>query len=365
MKHLLFITMLLGLLGFCAVQAPHAGHPLDRAGQLYSAGETAEALQAVHEYLRDWPNEPRGMFLRGLILERMGQRDEAMAVYRELIRIHPRLPEPYNNLAGLLAAQGRYEEAKEVLHQALQTHPSYAAAHQNLSKIYSAMASQAYRRVLGAEDEAVRVSLFPLEELSSLSGVTLLAELPPPAPPSAEALNAPVVAQTQTDSPPGMEPAPRSEADHGQPQRTDAATPVLAAPADQARQEPGRESRPAPPRPVEPLQEMQALLQAWAKAWAGQDVQAYLGFYSDSFAPEGGLTHDLWREQRKIRVSAPSFIKITLSDVTVEKTDPDAALVHFTQHYSSNVINDQVRKEIFLQKENGQWRIVRERLLSR
>ncbi len=378
MKHVLFITLLLALLGIWNLQTLHAGHSLDQVEQLYQSGETAQSLQAVHAYLRDWPNEPRGMFLRGLILERLGEDDEAMAAYRELIRIHPEFPEPYNNLARLLAAQGRYEEAKKTLHQALQTHPSYAAAHQNLSKIYSAMASQAYRRVLGSEDDAVQVSLAPLEELTTPAEASLLAESSAPDSGPVASPNPQIVAQVPAipvvEALPERKPDPKPEQEQelkpaaGQdqvqePQSTEAVQPQQT-PREQA-MEPQPTPQPILPRPVDLLQEMQAVLQAWAKAWADQDVQAYLGFYSDSFVPGGGQTHDAWREQRRLRVSAPPFINITLSDVAVERTEQDAVQVRFSQHYRSNVINDQVRKELLFRKENGQWRIIRERLLPR
>lgn len=378
MKHVILVTLLLALLGIWNVQALYAGHSLDQIEQLYRSGETAQSLRAVHAYLRDWPNEPRGMFLRGLILERLGQDDEAMAAYRELIRIHPDFPEPYNNLARLLAAQGRYEEAKKTLHQALQTHPSYAAAHQNLSKIYSAMASQAYRRVLGSEDASVRVSLAPLEELTTLAEISPHAESSTPdsgpvASPDAQAVaqaSATLVAQTL----PERKPAPKPKQEQvlkpqaGLEQVREPRTAEAAQPAQTPREltiEPQPTPQPILPRPVDLLQEMQAILQAWARAWADQNVQAYLGFYSDSFVPEGGSTHDAWREERRVRVSAPGFIKITLSDVAVEKTEQDVVQVRFSQHYRSNVINDRVRKELIFHKENGQWRISRERLLPR
>lgn len=374
MKHVLFITLLLALLGIWNVHPLHAGHSLDQVEQLYRSGETAQSLRAVHAYLRDWPNEPRGMFLRGLILERLGQDDEAMAAYRELIRIHPEFPEPYNNLARLLAAQGRYEEAKTTLHQALQTHPSYAAAHQNLSKIYSAMASQAYRRVLGNEDASVQVSLVPLEELTFLAETSLLAESSAPDTGPVASRDARVVAQASAtlaaQTLPERKPAPKPKQEQEQvrePRTTEAAQPTQTPREQSIEPQPTPQPAPQPilPRPVDLLQEMQAILQAWAKAWADQNVQAYLGFYSDSFVPGGGQAHDAWREQRKIRVSAPPFINIVLSDVAVEKTEQDAVQVRFSQHYRSNVINDQVRKELLFHKENGQWRIVRERLLPR
>ena len=103
----------------------------------------------------------------------------------------------------------------------------------------------------------------------------------------------------------------------------------------------------------------------WANAWASQNVEAYLSFYSGNFRPEGGLGLAQWREQRRTRVAAPPFINVTLSNIVVTILDENAAQVRFAQRYRSNVINDEVSKELQLRKEDGQWRISRERLLPR
>ena len=111
--------------------------------------------------------------------------------------------------------------------------------------------------------------------------------------------------------------------------------------------------------------EVSAVVRNWAKAWADQNVPAYLSFYSNSFQPEGGLDYDRWREQRKTRVAAPPFINVTLSNIAVAIDDQDSVQVRFTQRYRSNLVNDQVMKELQMRQENGQWRITRERLLPR
>jgi len=371
MKHLLISFALLAFWGSWTVPALCAGSHLDRAVQLFQDEKNVESLQAVQDHLLEWPNEPRGMFLRALILERIGQAMDAMEVYQELIRAHPEFPEPYNNLAGLLAAQGRYDEAKDILQQALQTHPSYAAAHQNLSKIYSAMASQAYRRVLGAEGESPQVSLESLEELSIPEGQTLLAySTPSRATPAASQNLLPEAAPTSDETPADREVAdqPRASSDHPESERRPPPEPPLHPQIEEQQlvsRDPPEQPDIVVPHISDLHQHMQNLLREWAKAWASQDVAAYLSFYSPSFVPGRGLSHQAWKEQRQVRVSAPMFINITLSEVTVSQQDQDLVQVHFSQHYRSNTINDQVRKELLFKKENGQWRITRERLLPR
>ncbi|WP_031386162.1 nuclear transport factor 2 family protein [Desulfonatronum thiodismutans] len=408
---------------------------LETAQDFLAEERITDAYHALQDHLRLHPKDTQGMFLKGVILERLGRFSEAMDVYRDLIESHPELPEPYNNLAGLLAAAGRFEEAKDTLQRALETHPSYATAHQNLSRIYSAMASSAYRRVLGKDDESILVRLDPLEELSGtpdmlLSAATLHVASVIPHGPASEVESPPL-----PPSPATSEPSPESMASASEvaPEATTGITPDASPQASpesavesvvQEAPEPSPEPvpetvsepvlepviepapepvvpRPAAPEPVmvpapepaptptvptppsvtppaPPASEAPAprpspdtvkagiidVVLNWAKAWASQNVEAYLSFYSGNFQPERGLSLAQWREQRRTRVAAPPFINVTLSNIVVSNLDENAAQVRFAQRYRSNVINDEVSKELQLRKEGGQWRIVRERLLQ-
>lgn len=379
MKHVLVSIVFLAAFLLPASMAPCAEPSLKQAIEMFQAGKTVETLQAVQDYLKTWPNEPRGLFLQGLILERLGRIAEAMNVYQGLINTHPEFPEPYNNLAGLLASQGRLEEAKETLQKALQTHPSYAAAHQNLSKIYSAMASQAYRRVLGTEEAGLQVSLATLEELSVLNGQTLLADSAKPrsaapaaqpdkpaavaVPPVRESL--PVVVPSPVET--LREPMSAPELAEATPRIKDRSAPETGIESPAVVRQPTQPAPPESPKHAEPQesdvqQQVKSVIEEWAKAWAKQDVRAYLSFYSSSFVPEGGASFEQWKEQRKVKVAAPPFIRIVLSDITVTELEQGVTQVYFSQRYRSNIVNDQVRKELLFKKDNGQWRIIRERL---
>ncbi|WP_045223095.1 nuclear transport factor 2 family protein [Desulfonatronum thioautotrophicum] len=382
---------------FCAASG------LDAAQTLLVDQRGSEAYQAVQEHLRLHPGDPQGLFLKGLILEHLGRFTEAMDVYRELIRNHPELPEPYNNLAGLLASSGRFDEAKETLQRALETHPSYATAHQNLTRIYSAMASSAYRRVLGKDDQRILVHLDPLEELSSTPETLSPAPSAPVATVAREsepefdlvsvlAPSTTSVAEWAPETTSGPSPAPHPEL-HPEPTTASLPEPLTPQPAQpEPMIVPAPEPFPAPTSPdppnvappviqptpeevTEPLpeesedadttEEIISTVLAWAKAWESQNVEAYLGFYSGNFRPERGLTLAQWRDQRRTRVAAPAFINVALSDIVVTFDGENVAQVRFAQRYRSNVINDQVRKELLMHEEDGQWRIVRERLLPR
>lgn len=389
---------------------------LETSQNLLAEERITDAYQALQDHLRRHPGDTQGIFLKGVILERLGRFSEAMEVYRGLIESHPELPEPYNNLAGLLAAAGRFEEAKDTLQRALETHPSYATAHQNLGRIYSAMASSAYRRVLGKDDERILVHLDPLKELSGTPDMLLPEralhvasvaphgsasemESPslPPSPTASEPSPKPVLSASEiapentpeitSDASPQTSPEQVSES-VTEPVVEPAPEPVAPRPATPEQViVPAPEPAPAPTAPAPPSvtpptppvseapvsrpspESVKAAITDvvlnWAKAWASQNVEAYLSFYSGNFQPERGLSLAQWREQRRTRVAAPPFINVTLSNIVVEIQDRNAAQVRFDQRYRSNTINDQVPKELQLRQENGQWRIVRERLLPR
>ncbi|WP_158269585.1 tetratricopeptide repeat protein [Desulfonatronum sp. SC1] len=391
---------------------------LETAQEFLAEGRIPDAYQSIQSHLRLHPGDPRGAFLKAVALERLGRFSEAMDVYRDLIERHPELPEPYNNLAGLLAAAGRFDEAKATLQAALETHPSYATAHQNLSRIYSAMASSAYRRVLGKDDERILVHLDPLEELSGtpagpLPAVSVYVASVAPRGPDSEAESArdpqtpaapepssePIAAAPEPSPQPALrspeepivepapgpisepviepapEPTPKPIPEPVTPQPAPPEQVIVPSPEptpSPTAPEPPVVAPPTPPEITEPRLSPDTVKAAitdvvlnWAKAWESQNVEAYLSFYSGNFRPEGGLGLAQWREQRRTRVAAPPFINVTLSNIVVTILDESTAQVRFSQRYRSNVINDQVPKELQLRKEDSQWRIARERLLPR
>lgn len=119
---------------------------VDDARALFDQGQPAAALARLDAFLKENPKDPRGRFLRGVILTEQRKHDEAIAVFRALNEDMPELPEPYNNLAVLYAAQGRYDDARRVLETAVQANPNYALAHENLGDLYARMAAREYEQ---------------------------------------------------------------------------------------------------------------------------------------------------------------------------------------------------------------------------
>ena len=105
--------------------------------------------------------------------------------------------------------------------------------------------------------------------------------------------------------------------------------------------------------------EIAAMVNAWADAWRTKNVNAYLKFYSDKFAPEG-LNRKAWAAQRKQRIAGQSgSIGLTLEGLKID-VNGKAAQAEFLQHYSSSKLNDHVTKVLSLINEQNQWLIVKE-----
>lgn len=303
----------------CATQLGWAASPvLDEAQALVNQGQYQQALARLDAHLEKVPQDAEARFLRGLVLVRLGRTDDAIRAFAELTRDYPQLPEPYNNLAVLYAQKGEYEKARDALEAALATHPSYATAHENLGDIYAALASAAYNRALALDEgnTVVRRKLRLMEQIDSLPE-----DMGPGTPPPA--------------APPAREPAP----------------PATAEPA---------------PKPVPPVfseadrRAVLAAVDAWARAWSAQDVDAYLATYADDFVPDGGMSRSAWAELRRQRLTAPSFIRVQVLDPEVEPLGPDRVRVRFRQVYESDTYSDRVTKVLELRRDATGWRIVRE-----
>jgi outer membrane protein assembly factor BamE (lipoprotein component of BamABCDE complex) len=111
--------------------------------------------------------------------------------------------------------------------------------------------------------------------------------------------------------------------------------------------------------PVETKTEIAAMVNAWADAWRTKNVEAYLKFYSDKFAPEG-MSRKAWVSQRKQRITGQSgSIGLMLEAVKID-VNGKVAQVEFLQHYSNGKFADHVTKVLSLSNEQKQWLILKE-----
>ncbi len=313
------------------------------AGKLFRAGQQAQALERVDNFLKANPKDARGRFLKGLILTEQGKPADAIRIFTGLTEDYPELPEPYNNLAVLYASQGQYDKARTALEMSIRTHPSYATAHENLGDIYAKMASQAYDKALQLDksNTAAQTKLEMIKELFS-SGTR-------GAKPAASKA-APTVAAAVTKAAPAVPPA---------------AAPAAAAPAPQAAV-PAPAAKPAEPAKAAAANDGDVLktVSNWAKAWSENDINGYLGCYAADFQTPGGEPRADWEAARKARIAKPKKIEVRIESPKVKFTDSQRASVTFRQNYRSANLKVASTKTLVLVKSGDRWLIQQERVGS-
>jgi tetratricopeptide (TPR) repeat protein len=326
-----------------SVSAAHADDYAD-VSRLMRAGQFAEALTKVDQYLATKPRDPQMRFFKGVIQTETGKANEAIATFTKITEDYPELPEPYNNMAVLYAGQSQFDKARAALEMAIRTNPSYATAHENLGDVYARLASQAYSKALQLDggNAAVPPKLALIRNLFSAD---------PKAQPQAAAKPA-AGAQASgqvTAAAPAAKPVPAAPAPVA---AAPAVTPVPSAPA------------PAPAATQAPAatgaeKEVEAAVRGWAQAWSGKDMSGYLGSYGQNFAPPGKQARKAWEEDRRARIVGKSKISVKLSNMSIS-VQGGKATARFKQDYSADSLNISSRKTLDLAKAGDRWVIVKE-----
>ena len=110
--------------------------------------------------------------------------------------------------------------------------------------------------------------------------------------------------------------------------------------------------------------ERDALLQEveqWRKDWASLDTGAYLRHYSRDFSSDSA-DYAAWAKQKQQVNSAKSWVKVTLSNVSVftYPEQPNMVVVNFEQDYNSSNLSNRMKKRQYWIKHNNRWQIVYE-----
>lgn len=346
--------------------APVAEADLARAQNLFEQGRAKESLAEVDRLLAQSPDDAETRFLRGIIFADMGRSQDAIEVFAGLTQDFPELPEPYNNLAVLFAEQGEFEKARDSLMAAIQTHPSYSTAHENLGDLYAKMAGIAYDRAL-EEDRANRSARLKLSAVNGLFSVPRTVDEPAATqvaqvtqstpPPIVEAISRPTVSEPEPEPEPEIvqsEPIPEPEPEPVQTEPEPA--PVTVAAATTTRPEP----TPPPASASSSADDIREAVRSWARAWAGKDIDGYIGAYAQQFRPSNGAPRATWVAYRRDRLSNPAFIQVDVGDIEVEMLGADRARATFVQGYKSNTYQDRVLKTLGMVRTGSGWQITSE-----
>ena len=111
--------------------------------------------------------------------------------------------------------------------------------------------------------------------------------------------------------------------------------------------------------------EKQALLNAienWRKAWASQDTDVYLNFYSKKFFySDGGF--EKWADYKRSIQASKSNVSIQIEDVSMiayPATKQPVIVVNFEQNFKSSNLQNTMRKRQYWMFDNNQWKIIYE-----
>ena len=121
------------------------------------------------------------------------------------------------------------------------------------------------------------------------------------------------------------------------------------------------EPAPLPVLTVETRKRVQAAIDAWASAWADQNVDGYLAAYAERFEVPSRQSRRQWERLRRSRLSRPSRINVTITYDTFEVISADQIQVDFNQIYDSNLFNDRTNKRLVMIQEGSDWKILSER----
>jgi tetratricopeptide (TPR) repeat protein len=344
------LSAILRLLVAAATLSMSAAHADDYAdvSRLMRAGQYAEAMAKVDQYLASKPRDPQMRFFKGVIQTETGKTNEAIATFTKITEDYPELPEPYNNMAVLYAGQSQFDKARAALEMAIRTNPSYATAHENLGDVYARLASQAYSKALQLDggNAAVPPKLALIRNLFSADAK---AQPQAAAKPAAGAQASAQVTAAAPAPAPAAKPAP-TPAPAPAVAAAPAAAPAPAAPA------------PAPataPAATGAEKEVEAAVRGWAQAWSDKDMSAYLGSYGPNFDPPGKQARKAWEEDRRARIVGKSKISVKLSNMSIT-VQGSKATAKFKQDYSADSLNISSRKTLDLAKVGDRWVIVKE-----
>lgn len=325
-------------------QTTPAPAELQDASRLLRAGQHAQALERVNQVLAQKPKDAQARFLKGLILAEQNKTGEAIDIFARLTQDYPELPEPYNNLAVLYASQGQYEKARQSLEMSIRTHPAYATAYENLGDVYAKLASQAY-------DKALQLDSSNSGAQSKLSLIRdLISGGRPPVKPGAPAAPARTSAAEPAKPTATAKPAPAVVAQVPAQASAPAAAPANSGGEKKAAGGEGRE-------------EVLKTVRGWASAWAAKDVDGYLSYYAKDFKTPKGEPRNEWAEERRVRISAPKKIEVSVESPNA-RIDGDTATVTFRQNYRSNTLKASSTKTLSLVRSGGRWLIREERVGS-
>lgn len=387
-----------------------AKHPADpqmrfmKGVLLTEQNKSEEAIAVFTKLTEDYKDLPEPYNNLAVLYAANGQYDKARVALEKAIRTNPSYMTAYENLGdvyGKMASQA-YDKAlalgatnaptKSKL-TLLRTFSSSTGAKVTVPEAPAQLAAAptpvpAPAARPGAAPQVALISQIPPDagksqppqripalSVSPPAPAPKVAAAPAPTPVPAKPVAAPVPAPVVLAKvePPKPAPAPVVVAKVEPPKPAPAPTPVPATKVEPAKPvakpepvvakaEPKPEPKPEPAKAKPDMAEHDAILgqvHGWAKAWAAQNVDGYLGYYSNEFEPPKGLSRKAWADERRARIEGKGSIHVEVANPEVVVTG-NTAKVTFRQTYVSDRLTAKSRKTLVLVKNGGKWQIKQE-----
>jgi tetratricopeptide (TPR) repeat protein len=310
-------------------------------------GDPKRALQIYNQLITDNVDSAAVHAGRGEALQRLDDDVAALASFQVASEVEPRFPGLEFKRAQSLEKLGRSSEAENAYRVALQLDPNSANARASVARLEG-------RRPAVASDVAVTPT--------AVAAAVAPAAVPP----------AVVVAATEVAvAAPAKDEATKKSAQQTAAERVAALNALAEKMVATAPPLPAAAPAPAPKAAQArisdkvPTAEAQAAVLAqlskWQAAWAGKEVDTYLGFYAKSFVP-AKLNRAAWQADRRVKLNKPGPIQVNIVEPSFE-LEGGVLRVTFNQEYTSSNFRDKTRKRIDWVQDGGEWRIQSEVVL--
>ncbi len=117
------------------------------------------------------------------------------------------------------------------------------------------------------------------------------------------------------------------------------------------------------------LDDVRTFIKEWERNWESKDYKAYISKYSENFTWKGGGLEE-WKSYKKRVILNKKRIEVDIEDLTLLafrrglSEEVEYYVAEFLQRYSSDTYSDVGIKRLYILKENGELKILREEFLE-
>lgn len=113
-----------------------------------------------------------------------------------------------------------------------------------------------------------------------------------------------------------------------------------------------------PPAPAD-APEILARVEQWRSAWAGRDLESYLGMYMPTYRGDAASPAQ-WRANRERVIGQAGNITLSLGEPTIRTLDAGRIETSFVQRYRTEKRSDQGIKRLVWRRVDKRWLIEQE-----